>query len=243
MIPRFFAPAASTTGSVVDLPAEEAAHLVRVLRLRKGASICAFDGRGHEWRAEVEETGGRRVSIRLVEDVMPAPEPGVRIVLSVALLKGDKMDDVVRDAVMLGVSAVRPVVSRRVVGPGTRAVGEARRARWQRIAVSSAKQCGRAVVPEILPASALSALLTGQSGRKRLALMEPESAGGTRRIVEVPRSDDVELVVGPEGGWAADEAEQLAATCQLVTMGSQTLRADAVPLIAITALRVAWDDF
>ena len=28
----------------------------------------------------------------------------------------------------------------------------------------------------------------------------------------------------------------------LVTLGSQTLRADAVPLVALTALRVHWDD-
>jgi 16S rRNA (uracil1498-N3)-methyltransferase len=243
VVPRFFAPTASTTGSIVELPEDEAAHLVRVLRIRNGATVRAFNGRGQEWRAAVHEIGRRRVSLELVEDVKAAPEPGVRIVLSVSLLKGDKMDEVVRDAVMLGASAIRPVLSRRVDGPGTRTVGEARRTRWQRIAVSSAKQCGRAVVPDVLPASTLSELLKDRSGRRRLALMEPESATGARRIADVPRSDEVELVVGPEGGWAADEGEQLAATCQLVTMGSQTLRADAVPLIAITALRVAWDDF
>ena len=71
--------------------------------------------------------------------------------------------------------------------------------------------------------------------------MEPESAARARRIAELPRSDDVELIVGPEGGWADDEGEQLAATCELVTMGSQILRADAVPLVAMTALRVAWN--
>jgi 16S rRNA (uracil1498-N3)-methyltransferase len=243
VVPRFFAPSASASGSRVDLPEDEAAHLVRVLRLRNGATVRVFDGRGHEWRAAVHETGRGRVSLELLEDVMPAPEPRVRIVLSVSLLKGDKMDDVVRDAVMLGAAAIRPVISRRVDGPGMRTVGEARRARWQRIAVSSAKQCGRAVVPDVLPATTLSALLQDGSRRKRLALMEPESATGARRIADVPPSDDVELVVGPEGGWATEESDQLHASCQLVTMGSQTLRADAVPLIAMTALRVAWDDF
>ena len=72
----------------------------------------------------------------------------MQLTLVVSVLKGDKMDDVVRDAVMLGVTAIRPVVSERVGDrPGGAWREAARIARWQRIAVSSAKQCGRAVVP------------------------------------------------------------------------------------------------
>jgi 16S rRNA (uracil1498-N3)-methyltransferase len=242
MVPRFFAPAAADTGTLAELPDDEAGHLVRVLRLRRGAAVRAFDGRGREWRAVVEDTAGRHVSLRLLEEVAPAREPAIRVVLAIALLKGDKMDDVVRDAVMLGVSAIRPLVSRRVEVLGPRA-GEARRTRWQRIAVSSAKQCGRAVVPEVWPASTLAALLNEEGRQTRIALMEPQSATRARRIGEVPPSDAVDLIVGPEGGWDDAERERLAATCELVTLGDQTLRADAVALVAMTALRVAWKDF
>jgi 16S rRNA (uracil1498-N3)-methyltransferase len=53
----------------------------------------------------------------------------------------------------------------------------------------------------------------------------------------------VALLVGPEGGWAPSEV-QLAGSAGvvLVTLGTQTLRADAAPLVAIAALRALWGD-
>jgi 16S rRNA (uracil1498-N3)-methyltransferase len=241
VVPRFFAPSATTSGSLVELPEDEAVHLLRVLRLRDGASVQAFDGRGRQWRAMVEQAARRRASVRLLEEVTPAPEPGVRIALSVAVLKGDKMDEVVRDGVMMGATAIRPVMSARVETAG-RLVSETRRSRWQRIALASVKQCGRAVVPDVLGATTLTALLDEPATRPRIALVEPGAAIRGARIADVPRSEDVELLVGPEGGWTREEAEQIAGACRLVTLGHQTLRADAVPLVAITALRVAWHD-
>ena len=78
------------------------------------------------------------------------------LTLAQAVLKGDKMDDVVRDAVMMGVAAIQPIVTAR--SEVTRAALERghRRERWQRVAVSSAKQCGRAVVPAVLEPVAFS---------------------------------------------------------------------------------------
>ena len=79
----------------------------------------------------------------------------MQLTLVASVLKGDKMDDVVRDAVMLGVAAIQPVVSERSETSMAAMARSGRVARWQRIAVSSAKQCGRAVVPPIHPAMPL----------------------------------------------------------------------------------------
>ena len=52
-----------------------------------------------------------------------------------------------------------------------------------------------------------------------------------------------ELFVGPEGGWTPGELQLAAASgCMLVTLGGQTLRADAAPMVAMTALRAIWGD-
>ena len=69
------------------------------------------------------------------------------------------------------------------------------------------------------------------------------TAAMTRTLKQVPRSSEIELVIGPEGGWTDREVQALASAGMLVTLGGHTLRADAVPLVAVTALRVAWDDF
>src|SRR6187401_2132489 len=109
MTPRFHAPDARARGDVVALPDDEASHLARVLRLTAGDAVRAFDGRGLEFDAVVTlaERGG--ASVRLGEPRTPAPELRVAMTLVQAVLKGEKMDEVVRDAVMLGVSAIQPL--------------------------------------------------------------------------------------------------------------------------------------
>ena len=69
--------------------------------------------------------------------------------LAQALLKSDKMDRVIRDAVMLGVAAVQPFVSRRTDVPMKAVASGGRQDRWERTVIASVKQCGRAVVPPV----------------------------------------------------------------------------------------------
>ena len=102
MRPRFYVPGVNSTLALVELPEDEAEHLVRVLRLGVGDEIDVIDGRGGLWRAEVVQAGKKSAVIRPLEPGTPARELGPNISLVVSVLKGDKLDDVVRDAVMLG---------------------------------------------------------------------------------------------------------------------------------------------
>src|SRR5205085_11050160 len=148
---RFFAPSLDPGDETVVLPREEAEHLSRVLRLGVGDTVSAFDGRGHEYLARVAAvrrgaTG--EVRLQILSRMDTPPEPSVALTLVQSVLKGDKMDDVVRDAVMLGVAAVQPMVTSRAEAT-VAALMRGRVDRWRRVAISSVKQCNRAVVPEI----------------------------------------------------------------------------------------------
>src|SRR2546426_11773221 len=105
---RFYVPDAHAPGDLVALPDEEADHLTRVLRLKAGDAVRVFNGRGHEFDAVVDQAGKSGVHVRVGRAAQPAPEPRVAITLAQAVLKGDKMDDVVRDATMLGVAEIQP---------------------------------------------------------------------------------------------------------------------------------------
>jgi 16S rRNA (uracil1498-N3)-methyltransferase len=150
---RFYVPDAAAAGEgvgpIVTLPDDESTHLIRVLRLKQGDAVRAFDGRGNEWRAEVASVTKKTAAIRLVERVSAARESRVPIVLALAVLKSDKMDDVIRDAVMLGVTEIQPLLTDRAETSAASIERGRRVDRWQRIAVASAKQCGRAVVPPV----------------------------------------------------------------------------------------------
>ena len=215
-----------------------------MLRLGVGAVVDVFDGRGELWRAEVVAAGKKSAAIRPIERGIPAREIGVRVTLVMSVLKADKMDDIVRDAVMMGVSAIQPVVSERAEIRMATLVKSERVARWQRIAVASVKQCGRAVVPVVAEALAFDAYLAQSAGRVRLLCVEPaadNAAVQSVRDVKTPAAADV--MVGPEGGWSP--AEVLAATnagAVPVSLGPRTLRADAVPIVALTAFLTTWGE-
>jgi RsmE family RNA methyltransferase len=51
------------------------------------------------------------------------------------------------------------------------------------------------------------------------------------------------VLVGPEGGWTAEEIEAAASACRRVTMGGRTLRADTMGLIAIAAIYSRWKEY
>jgi 16S rRNA (uracil1498-N3)-methyltransferase len=238
--PRFYVPEARLTESVIELPQDEPAHLGRVLRLSAGDRIRVFNGRGDEWVASVDEAGKRRVRVRLDEPSTPAAEARVPITLAVSVLKGDKMDAIIRDAVMMGVATMQPMLTERTDVARAAIERGDRVARWQRIAVSSAKQCGRAVVPAVRPAAPLDDVLR-ESGC--LVLVEPSAGFAAVPLRDVPAMERVTLLIGPEGGWTHEEVRQAVESgARLLTLGPRTLRADAVPIVALTALRVHWED-
>jgi len=243
---RFYAPEL-VADAEMRLAEDEAHHLSRVLRLTVGDRIAVFDGRGHEATARVASIGSRGVTVRVLEPRQPAPEPAVAIMLVQSLLKSDKMDRVIRDAVMLGVSAIQPVVTKRTDVPRAAVKTSIRRQRWDRTIISSVKQCGRAVVPALLEVTDFDQLVTSTSGGLRLMFVEPtgmEHVSLTElRTLEGIRPTNAMVLIGPEGGWDAREVHAAAAAgVTLVRFGARVLRADAAGAAAIAVLRYIWRD-
>jgi 16S rRNA (uracil1498-N3)-methyltransferase len=241
---RFFAPAFDPGDETVTLPKDEAEHLTRVLRIGVGETVSVFDGRGHEFLARVLGAARRNVQLQLLSRVDPIAESVVTLTLVQAVLKGDKMDDVIRDAVMLGASSIQPIVSHRSEATVGALLRGARPDRWRRVALASVKQSRRAVLPDIRTPLTLESYFDEPPPALRLMLVEPaanaavEPIGALRRE---PIPQDAALLVGPEGGW--DDAEcsaALARGLRLVSLGPRTLRADAAPLAALTILDFLW---
>ena len=242
MLPRFLADAIDANDGTARLGGDEARHLSQVLRLGVGDEVAVFDGAGREFHARVERVARDAVEVRLIAEAQAAAEPAVRLTLAQAALKGEKMDDVVRDATMMGVSAVEPLLTANVA-----AHLKAGRApdRWKRIAIASAKQCRRAVVPSIGTGMAFADWLAADRSALRLILVEPSASveGRAPGSLAGTRPDSASLLVGPEGGWHADEtASALRAGYVPLTLGRRTLRADAVPVVAIGVLQSVWGD-
>ncbi len=210
----------------------EGAHLVRVLRARPGDRLTLFDGQGREALAEVVAIAGERVRVRVLDLQETDREPDIPVTLYLALLKGEKLFDVVRMGTELGVSRFVLVVSQRSVA---KAIGKGKLDRAMRVAVEAAKQSGRTRLPTIegpLPLKALPRVGQG-------LVAEPHASARVGDVLDPSRP--VSLLVGPEGGLSEEELRLAEARgFTPVTLGRRILRAEtaACTLVAlVTAAR------
>lgn len=242
---RFFAPDLNPGDDTVVLPRGEAEHLTRVLRIGVGDTVSVFDGRGHEFIARVIGARHRNVRVQIVSRVDAMAEWNVSVTVAQAVLKGDAMDDVVRDAVMLGAHAIQPLVTKRTESTVAALVKGARVERWRRVALASAKQSGRAVLPEVGTPLTVENYLEEPAPALRIMLVEPSAEADPEPLTvlqSIPVPGDVSVMVGPEGGWTGEEcALGRKSGVRLMTLGPRTLRADAVSLSALSILQFLWE--
>ena len=227
---RFFA---SRTGeNQAALSAEEAAHALRVLRMKAG-DACQAIVDGGLYAAVIAQTEPE--VLLALGDALPSPEPSVEVTLYQGLPKGDKMDFLAQKCTEAGVRRIVPVLFSRCVAKWDK-VDEKKLLRWQRIAAEAAKQSGRAIVPEILSpitVKQLCAVLPGHA----LALVPWEEQRGNGIARQWHGQKNAAIVIGPEGGISESEiALMQAAGTVPVTLGPRILRTETAGLAALISL-------
>ena len=212
----------------MDVEPGELRHL-QVLRLRVGDVLEVFDGEGEEGRAELSELSPVSARLTLLARTEAAAEYPQPVTLAIALLKGDKLSDVVRSATELGAARIQLLHTRYADVPD---IGENKLTRLRRVGDEAARQSQRSVVPEVLSPIKLGELeLVGQLG----VYAHP---GSTLKLIELVDWDrPLTLISGPEGGFAPEDLGVLErAGCRGVTLGPRILRAETAPLALLGAL-------
>lgn len=237
-IPRIYEPAATAPGYSIELNADAARHVAKVLRLTPGAPLILFDGRGQAFAARLDSL--KPVRALLEDTVESAPEPPLKIELLQALSRGAKMDLVVQKAVELGVNAIAPVLTERSVMRLDARAADKKRSHWESVAVSACEQCGRSRIPTVRASVPLSeALAAGETEALQL-LLDPEALTS---LPDLPPPARVRLLIGPEGGLAPAERESaVAAGFTPIHLGPRILRTETAALAALAILQHRWGD-
>jgi 16S rRNA (uracil1498-N3)-methyltransferase len=227
-------PVAALAAGEHPLAAEAAAYVARVHRLGAGDRLVVFDPeRALEADAEIVEAGKRVVVVR-VGAPRAAARPARAVTLIQGIGKGDKLDAIVRDATELGATSVVPALCERSVARPE----AARAARWRRIAVEAARQCGRGDVPAIAaPLAFVDAVREADPAALRLCL-DPAAERSLGEVVQtVGAHTAVIFAVGPEGGFSAAEIAAVeAAGFARVVLGRWVLRTETVCAAVLGAL-------
>jgi 16S rRNA (uracil1498-N3)-methyltransferase len=228
--------------AVLDDPAE-LRHLTRVLRLKPGDEVLLFDGKGKEYRATIKQLTGRQASFALIQDSPPeTPEPSVRIILGIGLLKVTKLEWLIQKATELGVADILPFHSLRVVPRPEETAVRNRLGRWEKIAAEAAKQCRRARIPRIHPPCSFAEALAAFPNTARIFLWEKERDRTLNDVFNSP-SPAVYALVGPEGGFSVEESQRAeVAGFVPVRLGPRILRAETAGLVIVALLQFLCGD-
>lgn len=217
------------TDAELSLTGPQVRHL-HVLRLAAGETVQVFDGSGKQAQAVLLSLDEQRATLRLLEPPTSdlSREYPQQVTLAVALLKGDKLADVVRASTELGASCIQLLSTKHADVPS---IGQQKLTRLRRIASEAARQSGRAVTPTVLEPLPLTSYQP--VGRILLA-----HTGSTAQLAQVLQWDKpITLLTGPEGGFASSEVNSLlAAGATAITLGPRILRAETAPVALLGAL-------
>jgi len=222
-------------GDRASLTGAHAEHLSRVLRVRVGQEFEIAAGHSVR-RGQVASVAEDRVDFDLGEE-LPAGT-AAQITLFLAVFKFDRMEWAIEKCTELGVSRIVPVIARRT--EVHLAAASAKRAeRWRRLTLQAAEQSRQANPPAVAAPVKLPAAMDLATGL-RIVLAESEQQNLLRNMLESqPRTQEVALAVGPEGGWTEDELQRLQAAGWIAaSLGNTILRAETAA-IAATAIVVS----
>ncbi len=232
---RFFVLPGAVTGDHAILDQEESHHLVRVLRLQQGETVELFDGTGALYIARIEQLG-KQVEVSLKSRQQPAEGKQGGVTLCQGELKGGKMDFLVEKCTELGVERFIPFSAGRSQGRLDEARLRQRQQRRMSIVKKACKQSGRLRFMRVEEEVNFGELLRldFDSSQRKIFLWEKAEGSTLAEAVDKDRESPVCLMIGPEGGFSDEEAEQaLASGWQQVSLGDQILRAETAALSAV----------
>lgn len=226
----FYTPDIATT---LELPQEEAAHAIRVLRLTEGEEVMLTDGKGSFYRAEIDMISGKRCYVRIVETTTPEPLWNGYLHLAMAPTKNmDRIEWFAEKATEIGFDELTFLdcrfSERRVV----------KTERVEKILVSAMKQSLKPVLPTLNGMTPFDKFITQPfMGHKYIAhCYEGDKEPLMQALVP---GEDALVLIGPEGDFSPEEVQKAIANGFLpITLGKSRLRTETAALVAVHMMNI-----
>ena len=238
-MPRFFTQDITEAGGCIT--GEDAKHIAKVLRMKVGDELTVCDTKGRDYDCMIEEIGAGEVRLKVLSVAPSQSEPDVRVHLYQAMPKADKMETIIQKAVELGAASITPVMTRRCVSRPDAKSMDKKLVRYNRIALEAAKQCGRGVVPPVLPLLELPQALEQMQRTGCPILFYENATAPAKQVIAKARESvkelEIAVLIGAEGGFDEDEvALAMERGCHVLSLGKRILRCETAPLAALTIL-------
>ena len=237
--PRLFVQAALGAGEIVPLERNQSNYLGNVLRLSAGAKVLTFNGRDGEWQAVIG--GGKRPeSLEIVSQTRPQDRLA-DLAYVFAPLKHARLDYMVQKAVEMGASKLQPVLTRFTQ------VNRTNTERMRANVIEAAEQCGILSIAETAEPMPLERWLGHRETGRRLIFCDEaaETANPTETLQNCAPSTGIDVLIGPEGGFAEEERTILLRQPNILqlSLGPRILRADTAAVAAMALVQSVLGDW
>ncbi len=223
------------------LEADGAHYLGNVLRLRQGHCVRVFNAADGEFVACIEHLGKKHAELRLGRKLREPVMPKLDTELCLGLSRGDRMTWAIQKSTELGVSRITPFLSARGEKKPPKDRSASRLGHWRRVSVSAVEQSGGFRIPDFSEPKPLDEVLSQppEPGLERL-LFDPT---GAQSLPEALPGNRLQIVTGPEGGFAEPELK-LAARCgyAVIALGPRILRTETAPLAVLAIAQHRYGD-
>jgi 16S rRNA (uracil1498-N3)-methyltransferase len=237
-LPRIHIPdLPDAAGAEVPLEGDEATHLLRVLRLKPGARVVGFDGRGASRTLSVVVADRRRCTLEVVGEGTRDPALPFALTLAVGTPKGKRAHRLVEALTEVGVHQYRPLLAARSVG---RPPDPEQARRW---ALEACKQCGRNTVMRVGAACTLGEALALGADQDLILVPDTTGAAPLREVIASWKAPPARVLglIGPEGGFTAEERASFAeAEARVVSLAPAVLRIETAAVALACGLAQAW---
>jgi 16S rRNA (uracil1498-N3)-methyltransferase len=240
--PRLFLDATLAAGARVPLNRDQSNYLGNVLRLGSGAPVLAFNGRDGEWRAVL---AGRKRPEELEVAEQTRPQDRLPdLTYAFAPLKHARLDYMAQKAVEMGAGRLQPVLTRHTQ------VHRLNTERMRANVIEAAEQCGILSLAGVEEPIALDRWLTARAEAGRLLVFCDEDAEVADPVAALQgarpaAAQGIDLLVGPEGGFAAEERDVLLRQPNILrlALGPRIMRADTAAVAALALVQAVIGDW
>jgi 16S rRNA (uracil1498-N3)-methyltransferase len=219
--------------SLVTLEGDEAHHASRVLRCKAGDRVELLDGCGHSYLAEFQTISSREAELLILQK-KPLPVMPFHLHLAVAPTKMmERYEWFLEKSVEIGISEITPLITRRSERKSIKMQ------RMEKITQAAVKQSRSGHFPVLHPETSFEEFIkTERSGQKFIAHC---AEGEKPHLAKVAKSNQITLLIGPEGDFTPDEIEQ-AIDCAYtaVSLGNTRLRAETAAVVACSQIHTAF---
>jgi 16S rRNA (uracil1498-N3)-methyltransferase len=196
----FYAP--DINGETYTLDEKESKHLIRVLRMTKGAEVRLIDGKGNLYEGIISNPDQTRCTIDITSKIKDFEKRDYRLHIAISPLKNpERFEWFIEKSVEIGIDEITPLVCRNTEKPGIKS------GRINNLIVSAMKQSIKATKTILNETCNFKNFISTESDEIRI-IAHCDNSLVRRRVSDVyTKGRNAIILIGPEGDFTREEVD------------------------------------